>query len=113
MTMTVTRVPSPPVWRNRAALTLRYARGAHIPRGQVTEVTGALATVAMQTAHAVLAARGEWTTNEKRLLRRAGLRGVDTIVAGLRPEPTALVEAIVETEALFRTALADPSFESA
>lgn len=97
------RAAAPPVWRDRAALTLRYARGAHVPRGHLTEVAGALATAAMQTAHAVLAARGEWTTNEKRLLQRAGLRGIDTIVVGLRPEPAALAEAIVEAEAVFRT----------
>lgn len=87
------------------------ARGAHVPRGHLTEVAGALATAAMQTAHEVLAARGEWTTNEKRLLQRAERRGIDTTVAGLRPEPAALAEAIVEAETLFRTAL-DASFES-
>lgn len=35
----------------------------------------------MQAGHAVLAARGEWVTNEKRLVERAGLRGIDRIVA--------------------------------
>ena len=58
----------------------------------------------MQTGHAVLAARGEWITNEKRLLERAGLRGVDTIVAGLRPEPAVLKQAIGEAERLFESA---------
>ncbi|MFE9659137.1 nucleotidyltransferase domain-containing protein [Streptomyces sp. NPDC005955] len=81
------RGTAPPVWRERAALTLGYARAAHAPHGRVTEVAGALATAALQTAHAVLAARGEWVTNEKRLLERAGLRGVDAITTGLRPEP--------------------------
>ncbi|WP_433723875.1 hypothetical protein ACQP0C_25685 [Nocardia sp. CA-129566] len=42
----------------------------------------------------------------------AGLRGIDTIVTALRPEPAALAEAIIEAETLFRTAL-DASFESA
>ena len=32
-----------------------------------------------QSAHAVLAARGEWVTNEKTLLTRAGLREVDEL----------------------------------
>ncbi|MER5391250.1 nucleotidyltransferase domain-containing protein, partial [Saccharopolyspora sp. NPDC002686] len=32
----------------------------------------------------VLAARGEWVTNEKRLLAKAGLRAVDEVIAGLR-----------------------------
>nr|WP_210944143.1 nucleotidyltransferase domain-containing protein [Streptomyces sp. MK37H] len=98
------RAAAPPVWRGRAALTLRYASAAYVGRGQATEVAGAVATAALQTAHAVLAARGEWATNEKRLLQWADLRAIDTIVAGLRPEPTALAEAIAAAEALFEAA---------
>jgi predicted nucleotidyltransferase len=98
------REAAPPMWRGRAALTLQYAKGSYVRRGQVTEVAGALATAAVQTAHAVLAARGEWVTNEKRLLHRAGLRGVDAITAGLRPEPEALARAVTEAERLFDAA---------
>ena len=98
------RESAPPVWRGRAALTLRYTADAHARRGRVTEVAGGLATAAMQTAHAVLAGRGTWVTNEKRLLERAGLRGVDAIVAGLAPEPGALERAVAEAEALFTAA---------
>ncbi|MBO2449535.1 nucleotidyltransferase domain-containing protein [Actinomadura barringtoniae] len=90
------------MWGERAAMTLDYARKAFAPRGQTTEVAGALATAAMQTAHAVLAARGEWVTNEKRLLQRAGLRGADDIIANLSPD--ALPDAITETERLFAAA---------
>ena len=98
------REAAPPVWRNRATMTLRYAKAAYVRRGQVTEVAGALATAAMQTAHAVLAARGEWVINEKRMLQRAGLRGVDAIVARLGPDPETLAQAVSEAEALFETA---------
>lgn len=98
------REAAPPVWRERAALTLRYAEGAYARHGRATEVAGALATAAMQTAHAVLAARGTWVTNEKRLLERAGLRGVDAIVARLVPEPAALGRAVAEAERLFAAA---------
>jgi predicted nucleotidyltransferase len=98
------RAAAPPVWHDRAALTLQYAKSAYVRRGQTTEVAGALATVAMQTAHAVLAARGEWATNEKRLLDQADLRGIDAIVAGLLPEPEALTQAIAEAEKLFQAA---------
>ena len=38
-------------------------------------------------AHAVLAARGQWVTNEKTLLTRAGLRQVDEFIAAARPDP--------------------------
>ncbi|GAA4615041.1 nucleotidyltransferase domain-containing protein [Actinoallomurus liliacearum] len=99
------RAAAPPVWRGRAAITLQYAQGAYARRGQVTEVAGALATAAMNTAHAVLAARGEWVTNEKRLLERADLRGIDTIIADLRPEPDALTRAITQAEESFDAAV--------
>ena len=36
------------------------------------------------------AAAGQWVTNEKTLLDRAGLRGVDEILAGLIPDAAAL-----------------------
>ncbi len=75
-----------------------------MPRGQATEVAGALATAAGCTAHAVLAARGEWVTNEKRLLHRAGLRGVDAITAALRPDPDALARAVADARRLFDAA---------
>ncbi|MFD7131471.1 nucleotidyltransferase family protein [Streptomyces sp. NPDC059894] len=68
-------------WYGTACATLAYAAAHHAPHGRRTEAAGALAVAAAQTGHAVLAARGEWVTNEKRLLERAGLRGVDEIVA--------------------------------
>ncbi|MFF0501920.1 nucleotidyltransferase domain-containing protein [Nocardia aobensis] len=92
------------IWRDKAELTLRYARNAYIARGQVTEVAGALATAGMQTAHAVLAGRGEWVTNEKRLLHRAGLRELDEIIAGLRPEPATLHRALSHAQNLLLSA---------
>lgn len=98
------RAAAPAVWREKAALTLDYALSAHAPSGRLAEVAATLVTAALQTAHAVLAARGQWTTNEKRLLQEAGLRGVDEIVAGLRPEPEALTRAITEARELFRAA---------
>ncbi|MBF6524170.1 nucleotidyltransferase domain-containing protein [Nocardia farcinica] len=94
------RESAPPIWRDRAALTLRYARGAYLPRAQVTEFAAALATAAMYTAHAILAERGEWVTNEKRLLARAGLRDIDAVVAELRPQPGVLGHALARAETL-------------
>jgi hypothetical protein len=77
-----------------ADATLAYAKAGHAPKGALTQVAGAIALAATQTAHAVLAARGEWITNEKGLIQRAGLGGVDALVAGLPPEPDALAEAV-------------------
>ncbi|MEU3272982.1 nucleotidyltransferase domain-containing protein [Saccharomonospora sp. NPDC006951] len=88
------RETAPPVWRDKAALTLRYAEGAYVPHGQATELAGAIATAALQEAHAILAERGEWPTNEKRLLRQAGLRDIDTVVAGLDPDEDTLANAL-------------------
>ncbi|MER6345645.1 nucleotidyltransferase domain-containing protein [Streptomyces sp. NPDC001595] len=70
-------------WYGTARATLAYARANHVPAARLTELVGALAVAATQTAHAVLAARGEWVTNEKRLLERAGLREVDGIIASI------------------------------
>ncbi|QWF82878.1 nucleotidyltransferase domain-containing protein [Amycolatopsis sp. CA-230715] len=98
------RKTAPEHWRGAAAMTLTYAKANHAPRGRLTEVAGALATAATQTAHAVLAARGEWVTNEKTLLARAGLREVDAIVQSLTTEPAVLARAIADAEALFSSA---------
>ncbi|MEV1021592.1 nucleotidyltransferase domain-containing protein [Streptomyces sp. NPDC050264] len=75
------REAAPQAWWGRADLALHYARAGNVPLGGRTEVVGAVAVAAMQTGHAVLAARGEWVTNEKRLLARAGLRAVDELLA--------------------------------
>ncbi len=74
------RRTAPDRWYGTARATLGYAATNHAPAGRRTETAGALAVAAAQTGHAVLAARGEWVTNEKRLLERAGLRGVDELV---------------------------------
>ncbi|MFJ5306070.1 nucleotidyltransferase domain-containing protein [Streptomyces sp. NPDC088350] len=88
-------------WHGTARATLAYAQANHAPKGRLTEVVGALAVAAVQAGHGVLAGRGEWVTNEKGLLERAGLRQVDGIVAGLRAEPETLLRAVSDAEALF------------
>ncbi|MEV0280109.1 nucleotidyltransferase domain-containing protein [Streptomyces sp. NPDC050610] len=95
-------------WWGTARLTLAYARSAHAEHGRLADCAGAIATAACQAAHAVLAARGEWVTNEKTLLDRAGLRGVDQVLAALVPEPKALTAAIDETGELLRSAVESP-----
>lgn len=101
------RESAPPVWIDRARMTLGYARTAYVEGGKVTEVAGALATAAAMTGHAVLAARGEWITNEKRLLERAGLRFIDRLVVALRAEPSTLERAIDQASQGFDNALAE------
>jgi predicted nucleotidyltransferase len=81
-------------WRHTAELTLGYARSAHAAHGHLAETVGALGQAACEAAHAVLSERGEWITNEKRLLERAGLREVDRILAGLSADPDSLTQAV-------------------
>lgn len=64
-------------------MTLGYARNAYVGSGMLTERAGALAICGAMAAHAVLAARGEWVTNEKRPLEGAGLRDMDKLITGL------------------------------
>jgi predicted nucleotidyltransferase len=91
---------APQRWWGDARLTLGYARTAHAGRGHLADCAGAIATAACQAAHAVLAARGQWVTNEKTLLDRAGLRGIDHILASLTPRPPTLAAAIDKAQAL-------------
>ncbi|WP_280431137.1 nucleotidyltransferase domain-containing protein [Nocardia brasiliensis] len=98
------RTAAPPIWRNRAELTLRYATDAYARRGQATEVAGSIAIAAMATAHAILAARGEWVVNEKRLLARAGLRDIDAIVGQLTPDPASLAQRIASVQRMLTAA---------
>ncbi|MHA6800445.1 nucleotidyltransferase domain-containing protein [Bounagaea algeriensis] len=88
------RRSAPEVWWQQADLGLSYARQNHAPAGRVVQTAGAVAQAACQAAHAVLAARGEWITNEKRLLPRAGLDGIDALLTGLPGEPAELVELV-------------------
>ncbi|MFI0421553.1 nucleotidyltransferase domain-containing protein [Spongiactinospora sp. 9N601] len=89
-------------WWETARLGLTYAAANNAPRGQRTEVAGAIAVAACRAGHAVLAARGEWITNDKTLLDRAGLREVDAVIARLAAgpaEPAALRAALDEAGA--------------
>jgi hypothetical protein len=81
-------------WRQNALATLDYARAAHAGRGHLADTAGAIALAACQGAHAVLAGRGEWVTNEKTLIDRAGLRSIDDVLTGLSAEPACLLDAV-------------------
>ncbi|MFD8066351.1 nucleotidyltransferase domain-containing protein [Streptomyces parvulus] len=99
------RATAPAHWHGAATATLAYAAAGHVPQGALTQVAGAVALATTQTAHAVLAARGEWVTNEKGLVRRAGLDGIDQLLTGLAPEPARLARAVAQCEALLARAV--------
>jgi predicted nucleotidyltransferase len=90
-------------WSSEVGLTLSYARKAHADKGHVSDCVGAVAVASCQAAHAVLAARREWVTNEKTLIDRAGLRDVDSILAAAAPDR--LTQLIDDASALFTAAL--------
>ncbi|MET9680700.1 nucleotidyltransferase domain-containing protein [Streptomyces coeruleorubidus] len=99
------RETAPPHWHGMAAATLAYAKAGHAPKGAVTQAAGAIALAATQTAHAVLAARGEWVTNEKGLVARAGLRDLDALLGTLTRAPDELAQRITDVEALLNRAV--------
>ncbi|MES0837138.1 nucleotidyltransferase domain-containing protein [Nocardiopsis tropica] len=98
------RRSAPPVWRGLASATLAYAERNHAPRGRVAQTAGLVAQAASHTAHAVLAGRGEWVTNDKELLARAGLEEVDLVVAGMTADPQDLVAGVAEAGRILATA---------
>ncbi|MCX5046092.1 nucleotidyltransferase domain-containing protein [Aldersonia sp. NBC_00410] len=98
------RRSAPPVWRMTADMLIDYLRTNVVPRGQLSECAALLTCAAICVGHEVLAARGEWCVNEKRLLDRAGLRAIDEIIARLRPDPQALARSVNDVAQLCRIA---------
>jgi hypothetical protein len=99
------RVTAPEHWYGAATATLAYAKAGHAPRGALTQVAGAIALAATQTAHAVLAARGQWVTNEKGLVERAGLGSTDVLLTRLTTDPRSLAAAVTRAEELLSEAM--------
>jgi hypothetical protein len=96
------------VWWRRADMTFGYARSFLAPHARVTQCVGLVAQAATQSAHAVLAARGEWITNEKTLLTRAGLRQIDEFITAAHPDPDALRDLVNSAQATCQDALQQP-----
>jgi hypothetical protein len=63
---------APGIWRFCRSFSLEYAR-AHARRGNRIGAIGQAAKAVIEEAHAVLAARGQWVCNEKRMIDLAGL----------------------------------------
>jgi hypothetical protein len=99
------RSAAPPRWWKDAQATLDYGRSAYAARGKLAETAGTIAVASCQAAHAVLAASGQWVTNEKELVDRAGLRSLDRILASLAPDAARLTRAADDARALLRTAV--------
>jgi predicted nucleotidyltransferase len=74
------RARAPHVWWNRALQLFDYAQGNYASRGQLAQCVAMVTQAAVCAGHAVLAARGQWVTNEKRLLSMADLEDLDSMV---------------------------------
>lgn len=103
------------VWSERAELTLNYAEHNPARHGWLSQCVGLSVVAASEYAHAILASRGEWVTNEKTLLDRAGLRDIDQIVETMSADPDDLVSAVAAVRTLARQQLtaARPATEPA
>jgi hypothetical protein len=99
------RERAPRVWWDRAELTFWYAGAYHAPLGRLAECAGMIAQAAAHAAHAIMAARGEWVTNDKTLLTRAGLRQIDEFLAIGEPDPSLLRAGVERSRALCSEAL--------
>ncbi|MEV8592025.1 nucleotidyltransferase domain-containing protein [Streptomyces sp. NPDC052012] len=101
------RRSAPARWYGTATATLAYAKAGHAPKGALTQVAGSIAVAATHAAHAVMAGRGEWVTNEKGLVERAGLREVDALLGRLTSDAdaAALTQTVTEAETLLRRAV--------
>jgi hypothetical protein len=83
-------------WEGRAAVSLMFA-ATYADAGNVTCCLGMLADAALATAHGRLAARREWALNEKLLLARSGLDGIDALLLDARAgELAATVAAVAD-----------------
>ncbi len=99
------RERAPRVWWDNARLTFDYARVNHARHGRLAQCAGLVAQATSQAAHAVLAARGEWVTNDKTLLTRADLRQVDHFVADVHADPEAARRLVDVSEELCAAAV--------
>jgi hypothetical protein len=103
------RESAPGIWWDQADHTLHYANG-HARHGRVAQCAGLLSEAACHAGHAILAHRGEWITNEKQLLDKAGLRRIDDIVAQLDTEADSLSQAVDDARALLLGAVEEERF---
>ena len=93
------RTDAPAAWWGWAVGTFDYATANHVPAGRTAMALGLAAQAAAAGAHAVLAARGRWITNDKRLLTEAGLDHLDGLFAERIDGPEGLADLIARIRA--------------
>jgi hypothetical protein len=96
---------APAIWWKWADLTLHYAEEGHARHRRTAQCAGLLSEAACYAAHAILAHRGQWVTNEKQLLTNAGLRRLDDVIAGLGSDTQSLLRGATEARELLAGAI--------
>ncbi|WP_138444358.1 nucleotidyltransferase domain-containing protein [Sinomonas susongensis] len=99
------REHAPDVWWEQAEAEFNYATRYHAASGRLTQCVGLVARAATCAAHAVLAARGIWVTNEKQLFKRANVDGVDELLAAATPEAAVLCAVVEKVRTVCLSAL--------
>jgi predicted nucleotidyltransferase len=99
------RRSAPAYWWPGTDLTLHYAKAGHARHGRVAQCAGLIGVAGCRAGHAILAHRGEWVTNEKQLLTRAGLRSLDDVVADLTTDAEALEAQVDRARGIIESAL--------
>lgn len=87
------RDSAPGQWADPALELLHYAEAGHAPRGDTAACLGLVSVAALRYAHAIMAARGLWVTNDKGLISRAGLGELGDVYARAA-SPSALAGAV-------------------
>jgi predicted nucleotidyltransferase len=82
-------------WRWNGAFSLAFAE-KYATRGDVALAAGTMARATAQTAHGVLAERGEWVLNEKGIIDAAGLAAAHEIIGTSARDPEGAVRALHE-----------------
>jgi Polymerase beta, Nucleotidyltransferase len=99
------RERAPQIWWERADRLFTYATKNYAARSQPALCVGMVVQATCNAAHGVLAKRGEWITNEKSLLARAGLTELDQIVSGAQDSAAKLQEIVDQARELCSAAL--------
>jgi hypothetical protein len=87
------RVAAGQRWRWNGAFSLAYAE-KYAARNDIALAAGTMARATAQTAHAVLAERGEWVLNEKGIVDAAGLAAAHEIIGTCATDPVGAVRAL-------------------
>lgn len=98
---------APERWWAQAEAEFDYAERYHAAAGRTAACLGLVARALVCAAHAIVAARGEWVTNDKQLLARAGLAELDDLLGAAGTSPEHLRRTVAAARARSAAALSE------